>query len=255
MSVSACGPGPAVPATNGPAPSAPGSAEANYWSAPRLDAVQRVADGRLLLTGRAAPGSRAHLARPGGAPMLLAVNGEGLWRATLPAAGDVRLYGLSMSQGRRSTQAEGYLAITPLGRAALLRSGSGAVAVAPGGARPRVLAVDFDRRGGAVISGMAAPRSVVTVSTDGVQRGRAPADAAGRFSLSLDEPLTPGPHIVAADGPAGGWRGAVEISPAPTPAGAPFGAARVGGGWRIDWMTPGGGVQSTVIFPDKAPGA
>jgi hypothetical protein len=32
----------------------------------------------------------------------------------------------------------------------------------------------------------------------------------------------------------------------------PFDAERLDGAWRIDWMTPGGGVQSTVLFDHRA---
>ena len=40
----------------------------------------------------------------------------------------------------------------------------------------------------------------------------------------------------------------VDATPAPALASGPFRAAAVAGGLRVDWMTPGGGVQSTILL-------
>jgi hypothetical protein len=35
-------------------------------------------------------------------------------------------------------------------------------------------------------------------------------------------------------------------------AGAYYRASRIEGAWRIDWATPGGGVQSTILFDQRS---
>jgi hypothetical protein len=154
---------------------------------------------------------------------------------------------MSMSQGDRTVQSEGYLAITPNGHAAQLRSGAAAMVLGARGRSLRVLAVDFDKQGGAVVSGAASPGADVGITIDGVQRQTA-ADADGRFILTLNEPLPAGEHqIEAVEGPTR-VRVELPVSAAVPFAPGPFRAESTPFGWRIDWMTPGGGVQTTLMF-------
>ncbi len=219
-------------------------AEAAYRAPPAVTRVAGLTGERVLLTGVAVAGARVRLGTPRGGALFVTADGTGGWRIILPASTEVRLFGLSMTETGRSTQAEGYLAVTPEAEVAQLRAGSGAAVLsAPGPAR--ILAVDFDRRGGTVVSGAASPGASITVRADGTARGSTTADARGRFSLAFNEPLALGEHQIDATGVAG-----VEASmspPAPT-SGGPFGAGRIPGGWRIDWLTPGGGMQSTLLF-------
>jgi len=43
--------------------------------------------------------------------------------------------------------------------------------------------------------------------------------------------------------------GVAVSAPAPI-SGLPFHATRLAGSWRIDWLTPGGGVQCTIILDE-----
>jgi hypothetical protein len=73
--------------------------------------------------------------------------------------------------------------------------------------------------------------------------------------LALNEPLRPGSHVLAATASKGAHADAtLTVSPADPLAGGPFRATPAAGGWRVDWLTPGGGVQSTVLF-DRQGGA
>jgi hypothetical protein len=76
-------------------------------------------------------------------------------------------------------------------------------------------------------------------------------DGQGRFSvldLSARTPFGPGAHVVRIEARSGAVQGRVLVSP-PTGLGdAVFHTAREGGGWRIDWRTPGGGVQTLLTF-------
>lgn len=195
------------------------------------------------------------LASPTGEAVFANAGSSGAWRVVIPAAADVRLFGLSATTPGRTVQAEGYLAVAPSGEAAQLRSGSGARAIITRGAGVALLAADFDRKGGTVVSGEAPPGASVSITVDDQKRGLAKAGADGRFLLALNEPLKQGAHSVLAE--AGGDRAqkALVVSAPPHPSGGPFQARTVEGGWQINWLTPGGGVQSTVLYQASGPGA
>lgn len=222
---------------------------------PSLTSADVAPEGHIDLVGRAAPNSRVRLATPQGQAQFAAADDNGAWRVILPASTQLRLFGLSMqdADGKRTVQSEGYLAVSPEGDAAQLRSGAGAVVAMRGSTGVRILAVDFDRQGGAVISGQASPGVSIITRVDGVQRGQGPSDAQGRFSMALSEPLARGSHdIEVADG-GNRARAAALVSPAAALTQAPFRAERSPTGWRIDWMTPGGGVQSTLMITTSEP--
>jgi len=257
MALAACG-----PRTNGAVsevkPRDEATAESAYVASPSLTTAVRQAGGRITLTGRAQPGAHVRLATPAGDSIFAKADVAGVWRAVLPASGVMRLFGLSMSEGQRTVQAEGYLAIAPDGRAAQLRSGAGAVVLGVPPRTLRILAVDFDNLGeadklrAAVVSGAAAPGATVSVVIDGVQR-QAVADADGRF-MALNEPLAAGVHTLETAQDGSRVRLLLPIVHAPPLTPGPFRAERTDLGWRIDWMTPGGGVQSTLLV-DKAEGS
>jgi hypothetical protein len=231
------------------------ASEAAYRVPPSLTSSVRLAGGRLLLEGRATPRAQVRLATPAGVEITAPVNAAGHWRATAPAAPGVRLMGLSMREGGRTIQAEGYLALTPQGAAAQLRAGAGALVLAATGQGPKVFAIDFDQQGGAVVSGVGRAGEALSVAVDGTVRAKTATDRGGRFSIALNEPLAPGEHRLEIAGADGAWRGDVTISPPELPAGAPFRAVWQAPAWRIDWTTPGGGVQTTVLFSPRSAGA
>ncbi len=240
-----CGPSGGGVAPAGRTASSP---EGSYLAPPALESAQHFASGRILLVGRAPPTAHVRLASPQGQALFATSDRAGAWRLSLPASPETRLFGLSVIDASRPLQAQGYQAVTPGGTVAELRAGAGARVLDAGGRRPRILALDFDRKGGAVISGFATAGSALGVRIDGVARGSARAGPDGRFTLAFDEPLAPGPHrfeVVTAGGTSG-------VDAVVSAAGAlttgPFSAARAGEAWRIDWTTPGGGMQSTLLF-------
>lgn len=223
---------------------AEGRAEAAYLAPPILIAASSAGNG-LSLRGAAEPNSRVRLGAPTGEALFAQSDQNGAWSLTLPQSPVVRLYGLSMAVADRTVQSEGYVAILPGGQALRLRAGAGAVPLAPPPSeRLRILAVDYDRDGGAVVSGRATPGASLVLRIDGVD-AQGKADAEGRFSIAATEPLSERPHqiLVAGDGEDRITLRAVRGGPLA----APLRAEREGGGWRIEWMTPGGGAQTTVI--------
>jgi hypothetical protein len=66
--------------------------------------------------------------------------------------------------------------------------------------------------------------------------------------MALNEPLTPGDHRLEAMGGKTAAAVTVPVSAAAALTDGPFRAVRTPFGWRIDWMTPGGGVQTTLLI-------
>lgn len=223
------------------------AAEAGYVAPPRVEQVVREGAG-LVLTGAGAPDASVRLGAPTGEVFTGQTDAKGRWRLTVPSSSSVRLYGLSMTRGDRTVQAEGYVMVTPEGSVALLRAGSGAWRLSQGSASPHILAVDVDPEGGAVISGVATPGAGLSARVDRSPRGGGQVGEDGRFFISLSEPLGSGAHDIQVSGEGGEQRVTVVVSPAAPLVNGPVRAQRTQAGWRADWMTPGGGVQTTVLI-------
>ena len=234
-------------ATSGPPASAAGASESDYRPPPLLSAATAEAGGRIRLVGSAGAGDRVRLATPEGQAVYAQAGPGGDWSLTLAAPIAPRLFGLSMTHDGQTVQSEGYLAVTPQGTAAQLRSGAGALVLGSRSAEPSILAVDFDSKGGAVVSGRASPRATLDLWADGVRQGRGTAGPDGAFSVALDEPVSLAEHRL--DIVEGARRAdlAAQLTPASPLNHAPYRATRTALGWRIDWMTPGGGLQTTLL--------
>jgi hypothetical protein len=231
----------------GTAADSPESGEEGYVAPPELASTAKLARGGVQLTGRASPDARVRLATPGGAAIYADADGAGVWRINLPATAAPRLLGLSMSDHGRVVQAQGYLFLAPGGPAARLRAGGGTEVPGPAATQPTATALDYDNVLAATVSGRAPPRTTVSLTIDGVLRGEGVADAEGRLVAPLNQPLTAGTHDFALSAAGGESHLSAEISPPEPLAGAPFRAVHAAAGWRVDWMTPGGGEQSTLI--------
>ncbi len=242
------GPSPASPPTEAPDP--------GYRAGPQIQDFSRGADGGLILSGRAMPSSQIRLASPAGAKAETTADGRGVWRALLGPVSEPALYGLSAETAGRRVQAEGYVAVLPgAPTVALLRAGAGAVVLGSSATTLRLLAVDIDNGGAAVISGVAPAGAPVRLMVDGMVALDAAARPDGHFSLTLPKALPPGVHKLEAL--AGNAAAPVTISVgliAPLTQG-PYRISQAGGGWRVDWVTPGEGLQTTLLLapPDAAP--
>jgi hypothetical protein len=243
-----CGPASAPLLSTAPAP----DPTAGYVAPPEPLAVES-AQGRLWLTGRATPGAEVRLAA---IPRIRATstNADPQGRFRLPLAGgpEMRLYDLAMSAPAadgtpRLVQSDGYLLIGPGAPPTLLRASTGARVLGAPHRGLRIRALDYDSAGGAVISGMAAPNTALNAQVDNVSRGQAQSAADGHFSIAL-APLAPGTHQFSVAGGGATATVSLQISNAARLTPGPFRAERTAIGWRIDWLTPGGGLQTTLIF-------
>lgn len=245
LALSACGEG-AAPAIGPKAASEP-PVEAGYLTPPDVTSAKLEGNG-VAIAGLAPAKAVVRLATPAGEAVSATANDKGAWRLTLPAAPEARIFGLSATVGGRTTQAEGYLLLTPAGEAVLLRAGAGAVRIGRMAARSGVDAVDFDREGGAVVSGHAPANAPLSIHIDGDQTAEGRADAEGRYAIAVPKPISPGAHLIDVFGDAADNAITIDARPAAPISSGPFRSSAVPGALRIDWMTPGGGVQSTLLL-------
>jgi hypothetical protein len=235
-----------------PTRQAQASAEApdpGYRAPPEVGRVIRAADGAVSLSGRALPSAQVSMVSPAGARVETRADGSGAWTAPLGPVSEPTLYSLAEEAGGQKVEAEGLVAVLPGSpTVAVLRAGAGAEVVQEAGKAPlRILAVDYDMAGGAVVSGTARAASPVKVLVDGQAAIEGAAGADGRFSLSLPKPLPPGRHRVQAMTPQGAADAEVVVTPPAPPKDAPYQAQAESFGWRVDWTTPGGGAQTTLL--------
>lgn len=232
-----------------PTPVPAEGADPGYRAAPQVLDVARAPDGGLVLSGRAPPSSHIRLASPAGSSVETTADRQGVWRAALGPVSEGSLYGLSAETGGRRVQAEGYVAVLPGAQtAALLRAGSGAQVLGAGGSGLRLLAIDVDSGGAAVVSGVAPAGSPVRLLVDGAPALDAAVRPDGGFSQTLPKALPPGPHRFQALSGQAAASAAVAVGPIAPLTQSPYRIAQASGGWRIDWITPGEGLQTTLLM-------
>jgi hypothetical protein len=221
-----------------------------YRAAPQVGGVTKGADGGLTLSGRALPSSQVRMISSTGARVETRADGSGAWTAQLGPVSEPVLYRLEEEAGGQRVDAEGLVAVLPgAPMVAVLRAGSGAEVVRDAGKPPlKILAVDYDVSGAAVVSGLARAASPVRLLVDGQPSIEGSAGPDGRFSLTLPKPLAPGRRQLQALTPQGMSEAEVAITPPVSPRNAPFQAQAVSSGWRVDWITPGGGAQTTLLL-------
>jgi hypothetical protein len=225
------------------------SAEASYAPPPRFTAAARLGDGDVEVVGRAHRNAQVRLTSPDGSSLAAVTDSRGAFSVAVPRSGGVRLFGLAEDVGGRQVRGVGYLAVVPSpGQAAVvLRAGTGAEALGVPSAAPKISAVDFDVSGLAVVSGLARPGSAVRLSVDGAGGVDGRANTQGRYAITLTTALKAGDHQLQVQSPLGQAAVRFRISPAAPISGLPFRGARQSNGWRLDWLTPAGGEQTTLV--------
>ena len=220
-----------------------------YLTPPTPDTVRLDASG-VVLAGRGPAGGRVRLAQPNGQAVFAPVDAAGRWSIGLGLATQPRIFGLSASQAGHTAQAEGYVLVTPRGEAALLRAGDAAVRI-DSAAGPGFRAIDFDAGGGVQVACVAPPRATVILRLDGRQVAQGRADEAGRYVASLppagQPAIRPGPHQLEMAGDGFADSATFTVGPVAPLAEGPMRSQLTPAGLRLDWMTPGGGVQSTLL--------
>jgi hypothetical protein len=229
------------------------SSQAGYTPPPLFTAAARLGDGDVEIVGRADKNSHIRLTSPDGASFAAVTDSRGAFSVAVPRPQAVRLFGLAEDVGGRQVRGEGYLAVVPApGQAGVvLRAGTGAESLGPPSAAARIAAVDFDSGGVAAVSGVARPGSSLKLVVDGGTGVEVRANAQGRYSLTLAAALKPGDHQLTVQSGQTLAQAHFRVSPAepisPT-GGLPFRGLRQADAWRIDWLTPAGGEQTTLVI-------
>ncbi len=253
-----CGPG-APSRSDASTPSASGAAEAGFDGPPRAALLTGLAGGGAVLSGAAAPEAEVRLATPQGRAFTATADDAGAWRLQLPRLDEATLFGLSSRRETRTVQAEGYVAVLPAPApfAVLLRAGASASPIRPAAPALAVEAVDVDAAGAAVVSGSGPAGAALAAFVDGAAAGEGAANDAGRFIIPLTRPLAGGGHQLAVRQATSGAESAVRVVDARpmAPEAGPYSARRLEGAWRLDWLTPGGGLQTTLLFDRAGAGA
>ena len=245
LALSGCGDGQTPVAGAGKAQTVQG--DAGYLAPPVVTSTEATATG-VRVVGQAPAGARVRLATPEGQAVFADASAKGHWSLELPASTTARIFGLSATLSGRLIQSEGYLLLSAAGEPVLLRAGAGALRVTRTG-KSGVDAVDFDREGGAVISGRAPAGTALSILVDGRKFAEGKADSKGRYALSMtQQPLVAGKRQIDVFGDATENPVIVDATPAAPLSSGPFRASNVDAGLRIDWMTPGGGAQSTILL-------
>lgn len=232
------------------APVASEAERAGYLSGPEITRVAAGPGGALVVHGRARPLGRVRAILPTGEAYGATADDQGRFALELPATGQAQLVAITAEEGSRSTPAEGWL-FAPAGdpaHAAVLRAGAPSRSLAPDAGLLAV--VDFDSGGGVGVSGVTEAGGDVRLSLDGASAGQAKADKQGRFTIRLDR-VSPGVHRLRVAGAGASQERIIDFAPA-APA-QRFAAVRTAEAWRVDWLTPGGGAQSTLVFTGVRP--
>ena len=246
LALGACDGKPLAPAAG----EAPPADDPVYLTPPMPDAVQAVGEG-WRLSGSAPPLAQVRLATPQGEALTATADARGRWAVVLGPSAQPRIFGLSATAKGRQLQSEGYVLLTPKGQAAVLRAGAGAHRI-DAAARPGLRAIDFDRGGGLQISAAAPAGASLVVRLDERQVANGRTDEAGRYEVSLPQTgsqtrILAGGHQAQVFGDGISDSVAFQVTPAAPLVDGPLRSQLTSAGLRVDWMTPGGGVQSTIL--------
>ena len=198
-------------------------------------------------------GGKVRLATPAGEALFAPADGHGHWAIALPPAAAARIFGLSVDRlaaTAQQAQAEGYILVTRTGRAGRAAAGPGAGALRiDRPARPGLRAIDFDRGGGLQVSASVPSGATVILRLDGRQVAEARADVNGHYEASRGSPTPIRWARTRCRSRATGFsdEAVVQVTPGPPLAEGPLRSQLTPAGLRVDWMTPGGGEQSTLL--------
>ena len=227
------------------------SAQVGYLQAPRLTA-STLSDRSFSVKGLAAKGARIRLSSPEGQAFGTTADDRGEWQIDVPRRGAMTqqalLFGLSEDIDGRIIQAEFYVALLPDPQVpvVLLRAGTGAQTLSQG-AVFSIATADFDGAGGLTVSGFAPAGKAIKARVNGSETIETLAGQDGRFSLGLASSASSLVRQIQIQSGIDQRALTLDVSAHRLPAGTLADRTRLASGWRIDWTTPSGGVQTTYV--------
>ena len=221
---------------------------AGYWLAPEITGVDQTGSNIFVVTGQTIPNARVRFSYSGNRAVGVTSDSKGRFRAELPSGPNGGLFDLSTEDRGRSMHADGRLFI-PAGapdKAVLMRPGSPSLALFNDLAA--VAVIDYDRAGALAIAGRVAPTTSIEVILNGEIRARTTSNDRGFYTATTQiEP----PVKAATDNTlsviAGGKESVRNFSDSLITVDGDR-ITRFEDGWRVDWVLPGGGMQTTLVF-------
>jgi hypothetical protein len=221
---------------------------AGYWRAPEITGVDQAGSNMFVVTGQTIANARVRFSYSGQRAVGVTSDSRGRFRAELPSGPNGGLFDLSTEDSGRSMHADGRLFI-PAGapeKAVLMRPGASS--------RPlfndfsAVAVIDYDRAGALAIAGRVAPTTAIEVILNGEIRARTISDDRGFYTATtqIDPPQaneTENTLSVMAGG-----KETIRNFRDSRITGNEDRIARFEDGWRVDWVLPGGGMQTTLVF-------
>lgn len=220
--------------------------EAGYSPTPVITSVTSEASDSLLISGQARPDGRVRFLYGQQRAVGVTADSKGHFVAELPVNPQGSVFDVSMEDSGRLMHAEGRLFVPPgqPSKAVMMRPGSPSLPVA---ATPGIFAVDYDAAGALAIAGRVAPKTHVRLTIDGVGIDRT-SDAGGYFTAVM-QIAAPGdsamPIALSVDAGGSVWQRNVTVTRA---AAGSDQVTPIAEGWRVDWVLPGGGMQTTLVF-------
>jgi hypothetical protein len=221
---------------------------AGYWRAPEIISVTQTDSSLFVVIGQTIPNARVRFGYSGQRAVGVTSDSRGRFRAELPTGPDGELYDLSTEDDGRSMHADGRLFI-PAGapeKAVLMRAGAPSLALF--NEDMEVAVIDYDRAGAVALAGRIAPSTPLEVMLNGEIRARTTSNDRGFYSATtqIDPPgdteITNTLSISA-----GGKEIPRNFSDSRSKADGDH-ITRFADGWRVDWVLPGGGMQTTLVF-------
>ncbi|MEI9902722.1 MAG: hypothetical protein WDN06_01120 [Asticcacaulis sp.] len=219
-----------------------------YARAPQITVVAG-SGGTVTVSGLALPGGRVRFLYGADRAIGVTADSKGRFKADLPTTAQGGLYDISMEDTGRQVEADGRLFVPPAApqKAVILRAGAPSRPVAHPG--PGITLVDYDAAGAMLVTGVAAPQAAIAIEVDGVSWPKQPRAAAdGAFTATCQIPPLEDTAVTLDITVAAGsetWNRTIAVSRSPS------GGDRitaVNGGWRVDWVLPGDGMQTTLVF-------
>ena len=220
---------------------------AGYARAPVITGIEQAGSDMVVVTGDTIPNARVRFAYGDQRAIGVTADSKGRFRAELPIGTQGGIYDLSAGDLGRLMHADGRLFIPPgmPQKAILMRPGAPSFPVVPHASQ--LLVADYDSAGAFALAGRVTPKTAVNLVVDGV-RVRQMSDDTGYFSAIMQIPSPTQGAVVADVSVQVGdtsWTRTISVTSA---TGEGDRITAIPKGWRVDWMLPGGGIQTTLVF-------
>jgi len=221
---------------------------AGYWRAPEITGVDQAGSNMFVVSGQTIPNARVRFSYSGQRAVGVTSDSKGRFRAELPSGLNGGLFDLSTEDSGRTMHADGRLFI-PAGvpaKAVLMRPGAPSLSLFND--LTAVAVIDYDQAGALAIAGRVAPTTAIEVVLNGEIRARTTSDDRGFYTATTQiDPPQDSETANTLSVMAGGKENVRNFKDSRID-GEGDRITRFEDGWRVDWVLPGGGMQTTLVF-------